>query len=179
MSYHSYFWSLSPQPCQPIPSLHILQPLSPPTLVIHSFHASRYIKKDTPISQERLLEACRTKQNHEHHRNLAPLLNVASLSTIYSDLLATHKKYIAATGKDRSVIGDKYHMLFDALINADRNALAEMILSLTPTEGTEIAEVGDIRQGSHTNAATFGTLDDGTLVTFRVLLLKYSALSNI
>ncbi len=109
-----------------------------------TYYAARYIKKGTPISQERLLEAGRTRPRHGNRAILSPLLNRASLDTLFSELLAAHAEYRTTTGKDRKAIGDRYQVLKDALIDADKNVLAEMILDLVPTGSAEIAEASDI-----------------------------------
>ncbi|MCW5785140.1 MAG: toll/interleukin-1 receptor domain-containing protein [Nitrospirales bacterium] len=109
-----------------------------------TYHASRYIKKDSPISQQSLLEACRQKPHHAHHNLLSPLLDDKSLATLFSELFDAHAAYRSAQSKDKKAIGDKYHVLEDTLINADRNTLAETILGLAPSGPEEIAEAGNI-----------------------------------
>ncbi len=109
-----------------------------------TYHASRYIKKDSPISQQRLLEACRQKPNHMVHRILSPLLDDKSLATLFSELFDAHAAYRSAPSTDKKAIADKYHVLEDALINADRNTLAETILGLAPSGPEAIAEAGNI-----------------------------------
>lgn len=109
-----------------------------------TYHASRYIKKDSPFSQERLLEACRQKPHHLHHPILSPLLEIKSLATLFSELFAAHSASQSAENKDKKAIADKYHVLENALTNADKNTLAEMFLTLAPTGPDEIAEAGNI-----------------------------------
>src|SRR3546814_8791184 len=104
------------------------------------YHASRYLRRDTPVSQQRLLTACRQKPHHLHHDVLSPLLDAASLATLFSELVTTHAAYRAASGKDQKAIGEAYHILEDALTSADKNALAEMFLNVVPRDPAEVAE---------------------------------------
>lgn len=108
------------------------------------YHASRYLRKDTPVSQQCLLAACRQKPHHLHHDILSPLLDAASLTTLYSELVTANAAYREATGQDRKELSDTYQILEDALTKADKNALAGVFLSLAPRGAEEIAEAGRI-----------------------------------
>ena len=109
-----------------------------------TYCALRYIKKDTPVSQERLLEACCSKPRFPHHQLLSSLLNAESVKTLLSELLAIHAELCVATGKEQSAIYEEYDARRDALISADKNILAEVLLDWAPATTVEIAEASDV-----------------------------------
>lgn len=108
------------------------------------YRASKYIRHDVPVSQERLMEACRTKGPYRHHHILSPLLDRNSLATLFLDNLRVHIEQREAKGKERSTLGEKDNDLQDVLTQADKNTLAEVILAWTPRGTFEIAEGADV-----------------------------------
>jgi hypothetical protein len=108
------------------------------------YRTSKYIRHDVPVSQERLMEACRTKGSYRHHDILSPLLDRNSLATLFLANLRVYVEQREAKGKERSALGEKHNDLQDALTRADKNRLAEVILAWTPGSAFEIAEAADV-----------------------------------
>jgi len=108
------------------------------------YRTSKYIRHDVPVSQERLMEACRTKGPYRHHHILSPLLDRNSLATLFLDNLRLNAELREANGRERTALGEKYSGLQDALTQADKNTLAEVILAWTPRSPFEIAEGADV-----------------------------------
>ncbi|VUX55557.1 protein of unknown function [uncultured Woeseiaceae bacterium] len=109
-----------------------------------TYWASRYIKRGTPVSQECLLELSRTKSRYRENEILSPLLDRKSLATLLLEFVAAHEAWRSATGNERNAIGEKYGALEDALMHADRNTLADVLLSWEPVSASQIGPVGDL-----------------------------------
>ena len=110
------------------------------------YRASKYIRRDVPVSQERLLEACKEKAHYYHHQILSSLLDRNSLATLFSEILCVYAELRAAESKskERTSLGEKYNCLQDALKQADKNTLAEIILAWKPSNQVEIATAADL-----------------------------------
>ncbi len=108
------------------------------------YRASKYIRHDVPISQERLMEACRRKGPYRHHHILSPLLNRNSLETLFLENLRVYGQTRETEGRERTALGEQHHDLQDSLTQADKNTLAEVILAWTPDSPFEIAEAADV-----------------------------------
>jgi hypothetical protein len=109
-----------------------------------TYRASRYIKQGAEINQDQLIIACKSEENKRRHEDLSPLLNFDSLKTLFSELLAAHREWLSLVSKERQASADRFGILQDALIHADKNVLAEMILDLTPSDPVEIGTASEI-----------------------------------
>lgn len=108
------------------------------------YRASKYIRRDVSVSQERLMEACRVKEHYRYQHILSPLLDRHSLATLFLENLRLKAELREVNGRERMVLGEKYSGLQDALTQADKNTLAEVILAWTPRSPLEIAECADV-----------------------------------
>lgn len=108
------------------------------------YSASKYISDDAQVSQQRLLEQSRTKSRYRDCEILSPLLNHDSLAVLLSEFLAAHESWRRETGNERNAAGERYGTLEDALISADKNRLAEILLTWEPGSASQIGAVSDL-----------------------------------